>query len=37
MVEAGLVPAALDMAVANGVTDALARLLDIDNPSPSKH
>jgi aminoglycoside phosphotransferase (APT) family kinase protein len=34
MVAAGLVPAALDLAVANHVTDALARLLGIDNPTP---
>jgi aminoglycoside phosphotransferase (APT) family kinase protein len=34
MVNAGLVPAELNMAVANGVTDALAKLLDIDNPTP---
>jgi aminoglycoside phosphotransferase (APT) family kinase protein len=34
MVSAGLVPAELDMAVANGVTDTLARLIGIDNPTP---
>jgi aminoglycoside phosphotransferase (APT) family kinase protein len=35
MVDAGLVPAAVNLAVANGVTAALARLLDIDNPTPT--
>jgi aminoglycoside phosphotransferase (APT) family kinase protein len=34
MVGAGLVPAAVNLAVANGVTAALARLLGIDNPTP---
>ena len=34
MVDAGLVPAALNMAVANQVTAAMARLLGIDNPTP---
>jgi aminoglycoside phosphotransferase (APT) family kinase protein len=34
MVDAGLLPAAVNMAVANEVTEALARLLDIDNPTP---
>jgi aminoglycoside phosphotransferase (APT) family kinase protein len=36
MVAAGLVPAALDMPVANGVTEALAVLLGIDNPTPPR-
>ena len=35
MVGAGLVPAEMSMAVGNDVTAALARLLDIDNPTPS--
>jgi hypothetical protein len=35
MVDAGLVPAAANMAVANDVTEALARLLDIENPTPT--
>ncbi|MDA8046063.1 MAG: phosphotransferase family protein [Actinomycetota bacterium] len=35
MVDAGLVPAAANMAVANAVTEALARLLEIDNPTPT--
>jgi aminoglycoside phosphotransferase (APT) family kinase protein len=34
MVDAGLVPEAINMAVANDVTQALARLLDIENPTP---
>lgn len=34
MVDAGLVPAELNMAVANAVTDAVARLLGIENPTP---
>jgi aminoglycoside phosphotransferase (APT) family kinase protein len=34
MVSAGLVPEALNMAVANAVTDALAKLLGIANPTP---
>jgi aminoglycoside phosphotransferase (APT) family kinase protein len=34
MVGAGLVPEALNMAVANAVTDAVAKLLGIDNPTP---
>jgi aminoglycoside phosphotransferase (APT) family kinase protein len=34
MVEAGLVPAAMNMAVANAVTDAVARLIGIENPTP---
>jgi aminoglycoside phosphotransferase (APT) family kinase protein len=34
MVNAGLAPAELNMSVANGVTDALAKLLGIDNPTP---
>jgi aminoglycoside phosphotransferase (APT) family kinase protein len=34
MVKAGLAPAELNMSVANGVTDALAKLLGIDNPTP---
>jgi aminoglycoside phosphotransferase (APT) family kinase protein len=36
MVSAGLMPAELDMAVANGVTDTLARLIGIDNPTPPR-
>lgn len=35
MVAAGLVPAAMNMAVANQVSDALARHLGIDNPYPA--
>lgn len=35
MVAAGLVPEAVNMPVANPVTEALARLLDIDNPTAS--
>lgn len=35
MVRAGLMPESLNMPVANMVTDALARLLEIDNPTPS--
>ena len=35
MVNAGLAPAELNMSVANGVTDALARLLEIENPYPA--
>jgi aminoglycoside phosphotransferase (APT) family kinase protein len=35
MVDAGLVPAAVNMAVANDVTAALARLLDIENATPT--
>jgi aminoglycoside phosphotransferase (APT) family kinase protein len=34
MVDAGLVSAAVNMGVANDVTEALARLLGIDNPTP---
>ena len=34
MVASGLVPAELDMAVANAVTGALASLLEIENPTP---
>jgi aminoglycoside phosphotransferase (APT) family kinase protein len=34
MVDAGLMPAALNMSVANPVTQAMAVLLDIDNPTP---
>jgi aminoglycoside phosphotransferase (APT) family kinase protein len=34
MVAAGLVPAALNMSVANAVTDAVAKLLGIENPTP---
>jgi aminoglycoside phosphotransferase (APT) family kinase protein len=34
MVDAGLVPAEINMAVANAVTDAVARLLGIENPTP---
>jgi aminoglycoside phosphotransferase (APT) family kinase protein len=34
MVNAGLMPAELNMSVANGVTDALAKLLGIENPTP---
>jgi hypothetical protein len=30
MVDAGLVPAAVNMAVVNDVTEALARLLEVD-------
>lgn len=37
MVEAGLVPAAMNMAVANPVTAALSRLLEIDNPTPAAY
>jgi aminoglycoside phosphotransferase (APT) family kinase protein len=37
MVDAGLLPAEVNMAVANDVTGALARLLDIDNPTPVPH
>lgn len=36
MSRAGILPANMDLAVANMVTDALATLLDIDNPTPSK-
>nr|NIR38810.1 phosphotransferase family protein [Actinomycetota bacterium]NIS33446.1 phosphotransferase family protein [Actinomycetota bacterium]NIT96898.1 phosphotransferase family protein [Actinomycetota bacterium]NIU20571.1 phosphotransferase family protein [Actinomycetota bacterium]NIU68338.1 phosphotransferase family protein [Actinomycetota bacterium] len=36
MTNAGLVPPELDMAVANMVTQALADLLGIDNPTPSR-
>jgi aminoglycoside phosphotransferase (APT) family kinase protein len=35
MVGTGLMPASLNAAVANQVTDALARLLGIDNPTPA--
>ena len=35
MVAAGLVPAEINMAVADAVTDAVARLLGIDNPTPA--
>lgn len=35
MVAAGLVPAEINMSVANQVSDALARLLGIDNPYPA--
>ena len=35
MVGTGLVPPELNMPIANQVTDALARLLGIDNPTPS--
>lgn len=35
MVGTGLVPEELNMPVANQVTDALARLLEIENPTPS--
>ena len=34
MVNAGLAPAELNMSVANGVTDALAKLLGIENTTP---
>ena len=34
MVDAGLVPAVINMAIANPVTDAVARLLGIANPTP---
>jgi aminoglycoside phosphotransferase (APT) family kinase protein len=34
MVNAGLAPAELNMSVANGVTDAVAKLLGIENPTP---
>jgi hypothetical protein len=34
MVDAGLVPAAVNMAVVNDVTEALARLLEVDYPTP---
>jgi len=34
MVNAGLVPAELNGSVANGVTDAVAKLLGIENPTP---
>jgi aminoglycoside phosphotransferase (APT) family kinase protein len=34
MVSAGLVPAELNMAVANAVTDAVAKLIGIENPTP---
>jgi aminoglycoside phosphotransferase (APT) family kinase protein len=34
MVAAGAIPPALNPAVANGVTASLARLLDLDNPTP---
>ncbi len=34
MVEAGLVPEEINMSVANEVTDAVARLLGIENPTP---
>ena len=37
MVASGLVPAELDMAVANAVTGALAALLDIENPTPQRY
>ncbi len=37
MVAAGLVPAAINMAVANPVTAAVARLLGIENPTPSPY
>lgn len=37
MVNAGLVPAEMNMPVANQVTAALAKLLDIDNPTPSAY
>jgi aminoglycoside phosphotransferase (APT) family kinase protein len=37
MVAAGLVPAAMNMSVANQVTDALARLLGIENPYPAAY
>ena len=36
MTDAGLIPPELDMAVANMVTQALADLLGIDNPTPSR-
>ena len=35
MVNAGLVPESLNMPVANQVTGSLARLLDIENPTPA--
>jgi hypothetical protein len=35
MVNAGLAPESLNMAVANAVTDALAVLLGIPNPTPA--
>ena len=34
MVDAGLMPATLNMAVANAVTHAMTVLLGIDNPTP---
>ena len=37
MVDAGLVPAAMNMSVANQVTDALARLMGIENPHPAAY
>jgi aminoglycoside phosphotransferase (APT) family kinase protein len=37
MVAAGLVPKELNMSVANAVTDALARLLEIENPYPAAY
>jgi hypothetical protein len=36
MVGAGLAPATYNLAVANQVTAAVARLLDIDNPTPPR-
>ncbi len=35
MKASGMLPAEFDMAIANQVTDALARILGIDNPTPS--
>jgi aminoglycoside phosphotransferase (APT) family kinase protein len=35
MVAAGLMPAEINMSVANDVTNALAKLLEIENPTPS--
>jgi hypothetical protein len=35
MVANGLVPAEINMSVANMVTQSLATLLEIDNPTPS--
>jgi hypothetical protein len=34
MVDAGLVPASINMSVANAVTDAVAKLIGIENPTP---